>query len=203
MLALDLPGVYSSFAGDLNKTTWLGPSSVSSWVLWDWLKCVFWDCFLQRRKFHTLSMLTGTEGLLGCWKVLLCRISWGEGMLGLVGVEWMSRSRSSMVFLESWVVLSMVFSILTWHSMNPLDLEKWGKRLCGLYDCTARTVQLHQRQRVGHCQIRADKAVCTARWALAGMHIKGWADLVDTLYKKGYLLNRMHTSRYSLSLWVG
>ena len=29
-----------------------------------------------------------------------------------------------------------------------------------------------------------------------------WADLVDTLYKKGYLLNRSQMSRYSLPLWV-
>ena len=29
-----------------------------------------------------------------------------------------------------------------------------------------------------------------------------WADLVDTLYRKGYLLSRSHTNNYSLPLWV-
>ena len=29
-----------------------------------------------------------------------------------------------------------------------------------------------------------------------------WVDLVDTLYKKGYLINRSQMLRYSLPLWV-
>ena len=45
--------------------------------------------------------------------------------------------------------------------------------LCGLYGCTARTVQLLQIQRVGHCWSRADKVVHTVRWVLAGMGL-GW-----------------------------
>ena len=31
---------------------------------------------------------------------------------------------------------------------------------------------------------------------------RDWADLVETLYRKGYLLNRSQINKYSLPLWV-
>ena len=69
-------------------------------------------------------MLTGVDGLPGCWKVLLCRIFWGEGMLGLLGVRHRSSRRCSSKLCDSWVVLSAVLMVHTWHSMNPLDLGR-------------------------------------------------------------------------------
>ena len=54
------------------------PSTFRSLALCDQLNCAFCDCFLERRKFHTLCMSTWDEGLPGCWKVMLYRISQGE-----------------------------------------------------------------------------------------------------------------------------
>ena len=71
-------------------------------------------------------MLTGVVGLLGHWKVLLQRISQGEGILGPIRVDHRSKRRSSSDFLDSWVVLSAVLMVLTWNSIRPLDLGKWG-----------------------------------------------------------------------------
>ena len=63
-------------------------------------------------------------------------------MLGLKGVNHRSKSRSSMVFLESCVVLSVVFRVLTCHSMNQLTSGSEGMRLHGQCGCTARVVQI-------------------------------------------------------------
>ena len=62
----------------------------------------------------------------------------------LIGVKHRSRSSSSSILLESWVVFSMVLTVLTCHSMKPLDLGKWGRRWCGLYDCAVRTGRAYQ-----------------------------------------------------------
>ena len=59
------------------------------------------------------SMLTGVKGLPGYWMVLLCRISHGEGMLGLMGLDHRSRRRSSSDLPVSCVVFSMVFRVFT------------------------------------------------------------------------------------------
>ena len=61
----------------------------------------------------------------------------GEGMLGLMGVNCKSSSRSLMLFLESWEVLNVVLMVWTCHSVKPLDLGKGGKRLHGQCDDAA------------------------------------------------------------------
>ena len=76
---------------------------------------------------HSIS--TGVNGLLGCWKVLLWRISQGEGMLGLIGVDCRSSSMSASDLCDTCVVLSTVLMVLTWHSMNQLDLKKCGEEV--------------------------------------------------------------------------
>ena len=48
----------------------------------------------------------GVQGSLGLWKVLLCRISLDEGMLGPMGVEHRSRRSPSSDLMVSCVVLS-------------------------------------------------------------------------------------------------
>ena len=50
-------------------------------------------------------MLTGVTALPGCMMVLLCRILWGEGMLGPMGVDCRSRRRSSSNLPASCIVL--------------------------------------------------------------------------------------------------
>ena len=79
-------------------------------------------------------MFTGWLGLPGHWKVLIYRISQGEGLLGLFGVDQRSSRMSSRGLSESWPVLSAVLMILTCHSVNPLDLRKWGEMWSDLCD---------------------------------------------------------------------
>ena len=147
---------------------------LAPWALW---LCVFsqtaFICIFlwEKRKLHTFSMSTSTEDLPGHWKVMLCRTSQDEGMLGTIGVDLRSRGMSSRVFPESWAVMSMVFRVIPWCSMNPLDLGKLGVRLCGLYGA-ARTELAPWMWSMGHCQWKTDKAVCTGRWALASNHIE-------------------------------
>ena len=43
-----VPGMYSSSAGDLNNTSWLGPSSGSSLLPWAQLKCFLCLFFRQQ-----------------------------------------------------------------------------------------------------------------------------------------------------------
>ena len=49
-------------------------------------------------------------------------------MLGLMGVDHRSRRKSSTVFFNSCLVLSVVFRVLTCLSVNLLDLGKGGMR---------------------------------------------------------------------------
>ena len=49
----------------------------------------------------------------------------GRRHVGPKGVDCRSRKRSSFVFLDLWMVLSVVFRVLTCVSMNLLDLGKW------------------------------------------------------------------------------
>ena len=49
-------------------------------------------------------------------------------MVGLIEVDHRSRRRSSSVFLDSCVVLSVVFRVQTCHGMNLFDLGKWGMK---------------------------------------------------------------------------
>ena len=72
------------------------------------------------------SMLTGMNGLPGHWMVLLCWISWGEGILGPTGVDH-RLSRSGLP--ASWVVLRAGFRVLSFHSMKPFDWGKWGEEV--------------------------------------------------------------------------
>ena len=48
-------------------------------------------------------------------------------MLGPIGVDLRSSRMSSRGFFDAWAVLSIVFMILTCHSMKLLDLGKWGE----------------------------------------------------------------------------
>ena len=77
------------------------------------VKVLLLSLFLCQQKFQTCSMSTGVEGLLGCWRVLLCRISWGEGMLGPMGVDCRSRRSYLSDLPASCVVLRMALMVLT------------------------------------------------------------------------------------------
>ena len=70
----------------------------------------------------TASISMEVDGLSGHLFVLLLRISLGVGIFGLMGVDHMSRRRSSREVLAPWLVLS----VLTCHSMKQLDQGKWG-----------------------------------------------------------------------------
>ena len=50
----------------------------------------------------------------------------GGRHVGTRGVEHRSKTRSFSIFLDSCEVLSVVLRILTCHSVNPLDVGKWG-----------------------------------------------------------------------------
>ena len=50
-------------------------------------------------------------------------------MLGPIRVDHRSRRRSSIVFFDSCMVLSMVLMVLTHLSMIPLDLGKLGDQV--------------------------------------------------------------------------
>ena len=47
-------------------------------------------------------------------------------MFGPIGVNHRSSRRSSSNLCDSGAVLSAVLMVHTWHSVNPLDLGKWG-----------------------------------------------------------------------------
>ena len=81
--------------------------------------------------------------------------------------------------------------------MKPLDLGKWGRMWSALCGGTGEIVQAPQTQRAGCCLLRAGTVAYTEISALACAHIY-WADLVVTLYRKGYLLKMSQISRYSL-----
>ena len=68
------------------------------------------DCF----------QVDGVEGLPGQWMVLLWRISLDKGIIGTMGVD-CRFSRSLMDLSASWVVLRVVFRVLTCCMMKPLD----------------------------------------------------------------------------------
>ena len=85
--------------------------------------------FPQQQEVADTSMMTGVEGILGNWKILLYRISLVEGMLGPVGVEHRFRRSSSIDLPDSCVVLSAVLMVLTCHSIKSLDKGKWGKEV--------------------------------------------------------------------------
>ena len=134
-LVSDGSRMYSSPAEDRNNTSWPGSSYCSSPMLYTQLKYCFWLCFLDSRKLWTCCMSTWDEGFLGCWKVLLCRISLGEGRLGPMVVEHRSKRSSSSDLPDSHVVLSAVLMVLTCHWMKPLDWEiveevMWSMWLC-------------------------------------------------------------------------
>ena len=109
-------------------------------------------------------MSTGVNGLPRHWMVLLCRISWGEGILGMMGVDHRSRKRSSIDLPVSWVVLSAVFRIFTWHSMKLFGSGKvWGR--CGVVNVLLlqELSKTLQTWRESHCLCRWCMMVC-AGW---------------------------------------
>ena len=124
-LSTVVPRIYGDWSpGDRYNTSRLG-SVVIGLVLCTLSKYCFW-LFLASRWLWICSMLTGVDDLPGCWIVLLWRISLGKGILRLIGVDCRSSRRSSIDLPPSWVVLRVVFRVLTCLSMNPSD---WGK--CG------------------------------------------------------------------------
>ena len=71
-------------------------------------------------------MFTGWLGLLGYWNVLLCRISLGKSMVGLIGVN----QRSSRISSRASLMLGLckvLFFVCVCHSSKLLDLGKWGE----------------------------------------------------------------------------
>ena len=59
-------------------------------------------------------------------------------MLGPIGVECRSKRSSSSDLQDSWLVLSTVFTVLTWCSMKLLDLEKCGDEVIWLVQLCCR-----------------------------------------------------------------
>ena len=144
-------------------------------------------------------MFTGWLGLLGHWNVLLCRISLGEGMLGPIGVNQRSSRTSSTGFFDAWAVLSTVFMVHTCHSMKLFDLGKWVEDVkCSMQWCWRNCVSSSDEK--GWPLSIESKGSGPYRDMTSSRHThREWADLVvETLYKKGHLLNRLQISRYSL-----
>ena len=52
-----VPGMYSSLAGDLNRTSWPGGSSGRAQTPCAWAS--HWACLLEIKKFLIISMSTG------------------------------------------------------------------------------------------------------------------------------------------------
>ena len=147
-------------------------------------------------------MSTGWLGLQGCWKFLLCRISQEEGMLGLIRVDQRVNRTSSRGLFESWGVLSTVLGVWTCPSTKPLDLGKWGKDM-------VLSIWWHCRNCVSSSDVKGGPLSVESRdggpcWEMSSSKCvhRDWADFVETLYRKGYLLNRLQINRYSLPLWV-
>ena len=125
-MSIMVPWIYVYWsARDRNNTSWLGYSCVIGLALWALLKYCLWFFFLASRWLKTYSMLNWVDGLPECWIILLWRISLGEGIFGPIGVDCRS-SRSLIDLPASWVVLRVVYRVLTYLLMNQLD---WGK--CG------------------------------------------------------------------------
>ena len=124
-----VPGMYSSSAGTWTALLDWGPALLAHGCHGISQSVSYETASWRGGSSCTLSTLTRTEGSPGCWKVLLWKISWGEDMLGLNGIDWRSNSSLSIVFLKSWLVQSMIFRVLTWHSMSPLDWWKWGEEV--------------------------------------------------------------------------
>ena len=83
-------------------------------------------------------MLTGFSGLPGHWIVQLCSITWGDGMLGAMGVDCSSKSNILRDILASLAVLRAVFSIFTCCSVNLLDQWKCRNEVMWSMHCLCR-----------------------------------------------------------------
>ena len=66
-----VPGMYSSLAGDLKRTSLPGGSSGRAQTPHALLNWSHWACLLEIKKSLIFSMSTGCEGLPGCCMVLL------------------------------------------------------------------------------------------------------------------------------------
>ena len=86
--------------------------------------------------------------------------------------------------------------------MNPFDLGKCGEELeCSMWwhcrncmsssDAKGCLLSVESRDGGPYCEMISSKHA----------H-RDCADLVETLYRKGYLLNRSQINKYSLPLWV-
>ena len=106
------PGLYSSSAGDLKRTSWPGGNSGRAQVPCDLLNWSHWACLLEIKKFLIFSISTDWEGLPGHCMVLLCRISCGDGILGPMGVDQRSSRTDSRDFFAGMAVLSAVLMVL-------------------------------------------------------------------------------------------
>ena len=84
------------------------------------------------------SISTGVDGLPGHWIVLLWRIPLGKGIFGPIGVDCKSSRRSPTDLPASWVVLRVVFKVLTSLSINPLDQGKCGEDVVWSMCCHCR-----------------------------------------------------------------
>ena len=123
-------------------------------------------------------------------------------MLGPMGVDCRSRSRSSRLFLESWDVLNTVLMVQTYHSIKPLDLVKWGEEVtwCMWWHC--RNCANSSEVKGEPLSSRAGMVVHIGRWVPASTYTKSgqiwwilckwrgtcWTDCipVGTLYPCGW-----------------
>ena len=194
--------MYSSTAGDLNRTSWPGGGSGRAWAPCDLMNWSHWACFFEIKKFLIFSMSTSWEGLPGLWMVLSCRISHGAGILGPIGVECRSNRTVSRGFLVGKAVFSAVLMVLTCLLMKPFDLGKWGNEVwCSMQwyirnsvsssDANGGPLPADSNEGGPYCEMSSSRH----------MH-RDWALLVETLYAKGYLLKASQIIRYSWPLWV-
>ena len=130
-------------------------------------------------------MFTGWLGLLGHWNVLLWRILHGGGMIGSNEEMKVQQNVLEGFCVSPGPVLSTVFRVWTWHSVNLLDLGKCREEVeCSMWWCWRNSasssntkgwsLSVESRDGGPYCEMSLSK--CAHR---------DWADLVETLHKKG------------------
>ena len=119
------------------------------------------------------------------WNVLLCKISWGGGMLGLIGANLRSSRTSSRGFFAAWAVLSTVLMVLSLLLYKAIGHGEVRRGCVVLYVVVQEKLSKLLRQKgLAIVHWRAWMVAHTEIWAPAGVYIEPGQNLVVTLYRK-------------------
>ena len=101
----------------------------------------------------------------------------------------------------SWVMLSVVFRVLTCLSMKLLDWGKCGEEVVWSMHCHCRNCMNSSDAKGGPLSVYMQLG--GPYWDMSSWSFleREWADSEVTLNRQGYFLNRSWMSRYSLPLW--